>query len=337
MTVLGIRYLMGGSVATNLATPRTPEWPPHPGRVFMAMAAAYFETRGDEHEREALEWLEQAGAPAVSASADRPRSFVETYVPVNDKHGGIMARTRQSRSFPTTRPDRDSVYLIWNSEAPRHLRAALERLCSKVTRIGHSSSLAQMWVADDAAMLGAEWLPGDGALGHHMRVAEPGTLAYLEKAFNQQAIERYQQLSEALGGAKGKEKSRLKKEIAEHFPEGQPRATRPRLARWQSYSGISGQKAQEGVRSGPFDSKLIVLARRDEQRVLGLETTLQLTSALRDAVMKAAGKDVPEWLSGHQPDGSRTLRPHAAFFPLPFVGAKYADRTRDGPCDGDPA
>jgi len=289
------------------------------------MAAAYFETRGDENEREALEWLEQAGAPALSASGDQPRSFVETYVPVNDKHGGIVARSRQSRSFPATRPDRDLVYLIWNSEAPQHLRGALERLCGKVTRIGHSSSLVQMWVADDAATLDAEWQPGDGPFEHQMRVAERGTLAYLEKVFNQEAIERYQQLSEALEGAKGKEKNRLKKEIAEHFPEGHPKATRPRLARWQGYLRFSGQKAQEEVRNGPFDSKLIVLTRRDEQRIMGLEATLQLTSAFRDAVMKAAGEDVPEWLSGHQPDGSPTSKPHAAFFPLPFVGAKHAD------------
>jgi len=68
-----------------------------------------------------------------------------------------------------------------------------------------------------------------------------------------------------------------------------------------------------------------VLTRMDESPVLGLEATLQLTSALRDAAMKAIGENVPEWLSGHRPDGRPTSRPHAAFFPLPFVGANYAD------------
>jgi len=58
---------------------------------------------------------------------------------------------------------------------------------------------------------------------------------------------------------------------------------------------------------------------------MGLEATLQLTSALRDAAMKAAGAAAPEWVSGHQPDGKPTTRPHMAFFPLPFVGSKYAD------------
>lgn len=321
MTVLGIRYLTGHSVATNLAVPREPEWPPHPGRVFMAMVATYFETRGDSREREALEWLEQAGDPAVRASDDEPRSFVETYVPVNDK----PLRGRQPRSFPTTRPDHDCVYLIWNSQVPYELRGALAQLCNKVTRIGHSSSLVQMWLADNAEDIGAEWQPCDADFDQQMRVAEPGTCAYLEKAFNQDAIERYQQLIESIEKVKGKQRNTLKKEISELFPEGQPRATRPKLPRWRGYTRAGAQKAQDEVRGGPFDPNLIVLMRNDESRVLGLETTLQLTSALRDAAMKAAGEDVPEWLSGHQPDGSPTMKPHVAFLALPFVGAKYAD------------
>jgi CRISPR-associated protein Csb2 len=328
MTTLGIRYLTGCSVATNLAIPRRPEWPPHPGRVFMAMAATYFETRGEESEREALEWLENAGAPAVSASDHQPRSFVETYVPVNDtldKDSGAAFRKRQPRSFPTCRPDQDSVYLIWGSDVPEHLRGGLERLCSKVTRIGHSSSLVQMWVADRASRVDAEWRPSGGTVGQQMRVAEPGTLAYLKRAFNQEAIERYQRLSEAMDVARGKEKTKIRKEMAELFPEGQPTAARPKLPRWQGYARSTRKTEDSPVGHGPFDPELIILRRNDESRVLGLEATLQLTSALRDAAMKAAGENVPEWLSGHQPDGKPAQRPHAAFFPLPFVGAKYAD------------
>ena len=328
MTALGIRYLTGHSVAANLAMPRIPEWPPHPGRVFMAMAASHFETRGDEREREALEWLEQAGAPAVKASNHRPRVSVETYVPVNDKlsaQAGPSLRVRQPRSFATARLDEECIYLTWDSEVPQHLRSALEGLCTKVTRIGHSSSLVQMWLSDDNEAVNAEWRPQDTEFEQQMRIAEPGTLAYLEKAFNKEAVEQYHHLSEALETAKVSERKRLKAEVSQRFPEGPPRSTRPRLARWQGYARVSGKKPEEQVQSGPFDPDLIVLTKRDEQRVFGLETTLQLTSALRAAAMKAAGKNVPEWLSGHQPDGTPSSKPHVAFFPLPFVGAKHAD------------
>jgi CRISPR-associated protein Csb2 len=94
----------------------------------MALAATHFETRGDDQERQALEWLEQAGVPAVSASGWSARSFAETYVPVNDKHGGITWRGRQPRSFPAARPHEDSVYLVWDAEIPQTLRLALEDL-----------------------------------------------------------------------------------------------------------------------------------------------------------------------------------------------------------------
>jgi len=284
MIALGIRYLTGNVVASNAA--RRPEWPPHPGRVFMAMAAAYFETGEDSQERAALEWLEQQKpAPAIAASGAELRSPVETYVPVNDKHGGIIGRSRQARSFATARPYRDSVFLVWHSEAPADVREGLSRLCTKVTRIGHSSSLVQMWVAGERDHVTANWHPDESHAQQRMRVAEAGTLAQLKE---------------------------------------QGEDSDPKLSRWQGYTTAESVEGQKVI-AGPFDSRLIVLAKL-EGPVLGLESTLQLTGALRNAAMKALPDgEVPEWLSGHQADGTPTLKPHVAFFPLPFVGADYAD------------
>ena len=59
MLAMSIRYLMGWAMATDPADRTRPEWPPHPDRVFMAMAAAYFEGGNAGDEREALEWLER--------------------------------------------------------------------------------------------------------------------------------------------------------------------------------------------------------------------------------------------------------------------------------------
>ena len=70
MLVIGVRYLTGYAVATDLASDAA-EWPPHPGRVFMALAAAYFDGRGGTLEREALQWLEQQPAPSLHASRAR--------------------------------------------------------------------------------------------------------------------------------------------------------------------------------------------------------------------------------------------------------------------------
>jgi CRISPR-associated protein Csb2 len=325
MTAVGIRYLTGNVVASD-ATREKPEWPPHPGRVFMAMAAAYFETKGTSQERAALEWLErQRPAPSIWATEAYSRSFVETYVPVNDKHGGIVARSRQARTFPTARPIRDSVFLFWEPDAPQDIRLGLQQICGKVTRIGQSSTLVHMWLADETTDLTANWFPQDFVAEQTMRVVETGTLRQLERAFNGKVIEQYFLLSEALETAKGKEKNRLTKEIAESFPQGLPESTHPQLSRWQGYARSSNREAKEDAISGPFDERIVIFA-KGEGRVLGLESTLQLTGALRNAAMNAvAAGQAPDWLTGHDSDGSPTRKLHVAFFPLPFVGAAHAD------------
>ena len=292
MTALGIRYLRGCAVASD-TTRRQAEWPPHFGRVFMAMAAAHFETRGDTEERGALEWLErQTPGPSISAPAASERTSskgygpIETYVPVNDKHGGLAKRSRQARSFPTLRLRDDKVFLIWHAEAPTVVRTALEKLCSKVTRIGHSSSLVQMWVVDQAEDLRATWIPDEFVAERRMRSVEAGVLANLESAFAKQE--------------------------------------RPRLSHWQGYRALHETEERPAI-AGVFDPRLLIFE-KFEGRMLGLESTLQLTGALRNAAMRALPPgESPEWLSGHQPGGTSTTKPHVAFLPLPFVEAKYAD------------
>ena len=59
---LVIEYLTGYAVATDAANREQAEWPPHPARVFMALAAAHFETE-----------------PANTAPVDRqPRTTIES-------------------------------------------------------------------------------------------------------------------------------------------------------------------------------------------------------------------------------------------------------------------
>jgi CRISPR-associated protein Csb2 len=327
MTTLGIEYLTGHVVARDRSASDAPEFPPHFGRVFMAMAATYFETRGDEKERAALEWLEASGPPRIEAAEKNPRSLVTAYVPVNDDGLGADAlpalRRRQSRTFGVARLNHPFVYLQWDAMVPEELRDPLERLCRKVTRIGHSSSLVQMWVAAEHKPVGDVWHPE--AIGEmRMRVTEPGTLAYLERAFNEPAILEYGELVDALETAKGKRRKEIKEQL-NRFPKNGPKPDRPWLTNWQGYSKNTTRIEAVSPIDGPFDCRPIVFKPQGEQCMMGMEATLQLTSALRDAAMKAVGENVPEWLSGHRPDGRPSLLPHAAFFPMPFVGAKYAD------------
>ena len=143
MVAIGIRYLMGWSMATHSADRERPEWPPHPDRVFMALAAAYYETEGSDNERQALQWLERQPAPSMRAEDATYRKTLTTYVPVNDTKTELRLlpenRSRQPRQFPVSIPRDPTVYLIWPGEPSPEVRLGLDSLCDKVIRVGHSA------------------------------------------------------------------------------------------------------------------------------------------------------------------------------------------------------
>jgi len=345
--VLGIRYLTGYAVATDPTNRDIAEWPPHPGRVFMALAAAYFETGEDVAERATLEWLESLPAPSLHAPEADPRTVVTHFVPVNDTAGPSKAplqsapdftRDRAGRTFPRVRLRDDQVYLTWNGiDVPERHRTALQGLCAKVTRVGHSSSLVQMWMADEVNGDLQQFDPDSVAADQHLRIVSPGTLQYLLREYNGTAIENFARLSDAILGSRGKEQLALKEEFERTFglpwrkSLQPPENRRPVLGLWQGYRAV--EKPREPPARTVFDPALIVLrlAREDSRyEALELVTSLRVADTLRKAVQRVADQDlqlgiVPEVLSGHRHDGKPSERPHAAFIPLGFVGDEHAD------------
>lgn len=312
MFAIGIRYLCGRAVATHPTDRESPEWPPHPDRVFMALAAAFFETGENPEERVALEWLESLAPPALNVSAAYPRVTVTSYVPINDDSAPLyskhekdkltgktrkvekahpisgtlpIGRGRQPRSFPTIVPESDTVYLLWPKvELLAEHHAALEALCGKVTYLGHSSSPTQMWL--EAAPPEPTLISVTGNAPHRLRISGRGRLTSL----------------------------------AASFQAGQ----RPTPALWSGYAPADVEAPQAPIPQTVFDDNLIIL-RRVAGQVLPLESTLALTEALRGAVMQAVPQPPPEWVSGHRADGTRSEQDHLAFVPLPHVGHEHAD------------
>ena len=214
MFALGIRYLNGWSMAaTDGAGKERPEWPPHPDRVFMALAAAWFETGEDAEEGQALRWLESLAPPAIAASAAPARTTVVSYVPINDtrvgsklpassaleklKDAGLNVlpehRPRQPRSFAVAIPHDPTVHLIWRWSKLNSHHAALERLAGKVTHVGHSASFVQVWVEPDCAV-DSVWEPTEGVAVHRLRVPSAERLDRLAVAFNRDAWIAYHDL-----------------------------------------------------------------------------------------------------------------------------------------------
>ena len=197
MFALGLHYLNGWAMAAeDGARKKRAEWPPHPDRVFMALAAAWFETGDDAEEGEALRWLESLPPPAVAASDWRQRSPVVSYVPVNDVKGLAVlpehrVRHRHPRGFPVAIPSCPIVHLIWSEAVLDDHHAPLERLAAKVTHVGHSASFVQAWVERECE-LSPNWVPTAGVAEKRLRIPASGRLDFLARTYQEAsgAIER---------------------------------------------------------------------------------------------------------------------------------------------------
>ena len=308
MFALGLRYLNGWSMATDPTNRSRPEWPPHPDRLFMALAAAHWTTRGNADEYEALLWLEKQGPPGLAGQGIESfhvRTSVISYVPVNDtrspslkagkepspkqmKDGlGLLpeSRLRQPRMFPVAIPANDTVHFVWPGvDIPEQHRAALGDICRKVTCVGHSASLVQVWLEPKPPE--PVVVATDGTAPLRLRVSTPGRLGHLERQYEA--------------------------------------GLRPTNARWFGYRRRLDPEPEENALSTVFGQRLLIFRRLDGPR-LGLEATLRITQALRDAILSACPEPVPEWVLGHTANGKPSERPHLAIMPLGHVGRRHAD------------
>ena len=230
MFALGLRYLNGWSMAAaDGARKAQAEWPPHPDRVFMALAAAWFETGEDTDEGAALRWLERLDPPAIAASDAYQRTPVVSYVPVNDarrhrsgkppdlaklktfkeKHAKLQKaglallpehRGRQGRGFPVAIPHDPTVHLIWPGELDGHGNA-LRNLATKVTHVGHPASFVQAWI-EYGSDIPATWVPTKGVADLRLRVPSADRLVRLAEWANRDSWIAYIDLNGEIDRAK---------------------------------------------------------------------------------------------------------------------------------------
>lgn len=358
-----IRFITNRCIATRVDDRDHPEWPPHPGRLYMALVAAHFETDGADEdklaERLALEWLAAQSPPRINALEVGTRKDITVHVPVNPDqsrpsdedikkmqflHSALgIKRLRQPRAFPTVIPLRPSgqsetdpdVTFEWRmaSGLPEHL-PALERLCRETIRVGHSSSLVMVWTEAGAVNVDFEgWEPSDSAAELTCRIAVAGELDRLKDACRAERISLFADLKTEIESTSGKAQTAAKKRFAETFGQTYKASARPpeptpaSLGVWQGYRRTdSAPGSQHQIYANSyFERDLLVLAKLDGP-MLNVERTLGLTQALRAALIGKHGHtEIPAWLCGHDSDGKPTSSPHAAFLALPFVGYKHAD------------
>jgi len=365
---IGWEYLTGYAVATDPASRNRAEWPPHPGRIFMALAAAWFETGEDPAEGDALRWLESLGDPTMVLPPKEnvfERDVVTFNVPINaddfkdiaphfKKDGKwkfhtrptelLLKRLHVERTFPCVWTGNEHCFMQWpNATDFDFYRPALEELCGKVTRIGHSSSLVSMWLGEVGSTDGRTetWVPDDVMAEFQARRVSSGTLSMLDRQFNRHGREQYEKLSDKIAtltamkkGIKGSGAKERKAAIdvdisrlGEQLKSLDPRPPhRPTLGLWTGYRR-SESKSESEMAHTDFDSDILILKQVDGPR-LPLASTLAVTQALRGAVMRQCGvQPPPSWVSGHLDDCQplRNGNQHLAYIPLPFVSSDYAD------------
>lgn len=196
-------------------------------------------------------------------------------------------RKRQERHFPSFQPVEPRITYLWDGAAPEAIRAALDRLLERVTRLGHSSTLVSCRVAPNPPA--ASHVPG--AAGESVRSVRRGQLAELERLHARHEGNEPRALPYT---------DVLYRTAAESAPD---------------------EETLEADTAGDW----IVFESAHDSRAFPSTRVVEVARAMRGAVLRHAEDPVPAGLSGRRPHGGPVASPHLAFSPLPYVGYERAD------------
>ncbi len=333
---LAIEYLTGYAVSTVPFARDKPEWPPHPARVFMALAAAHFECADEtvdvSAERAMLDWLSTLAPPAMSVPWATTRDVLTVYVPVNDQktEEALVKRSRQPRFFPRVHVGDQTLRLIYESDDDELTVNAdlLGELCKRVTRIGHSSSFVWMRLELDEDAV-ATHVPDEYAIAAPARIVTAGAVDRLESAYNLNAVESYAAMQTEISSVKGAAKKKLSDDLKLEFPLGEPASQRPSFSLSRPYRQVHADPENLSQPS-PFDPNFIVLRTDDAStQIYGIESIGAFAKAVNGLLLskiESLKMPIPAWISGHESNGE-PLRSssHLAVVPLAFVGRHWID------------
>ena len=198
-------------------------------------------------------------------------------------------RGRRERFFPSVSPLVPRVTYLWDVVLSDERRQALDNLLTRVTRLGHSSSLVSCRLVD--SLPEATLLPG-AARGATLRTVQPGQFRELERLFERHGGTGPRSLPFTVTSYG----------VGDDFPKDPVRFQRPNTA-----------------------GEWLVFELEHGSRWLPVTRAPELASAMRDAVLQHAVTPSPVEISGTGSDGRPVNVPHLAFLSLPFVGSQHAD------------
>ena len=198
-------------------------------------------------------------------------------------------RSKQERFFPSVTPDEPRATYLWREPAPKEVSKVLDRLLSRVTRLGHPSSLVSCRVL--SVFPAATLETGEGNI--NMRAVRRGQLAELERRFSNHRGQR-------------------------------PRSLPFTDTRYRTVGGEE-RPPEETIEMANTHGEWMVFEFAHDSRAMPSTRAVELATAMRAAVFHYAADPIPEELSGHRQNGRPVAAPHVAFLPLPYVGFEHAD------------
>ncbi len=356
MLAVELTLLTGRYVATAYNTRTESEWPPHPARLFSALAATHFAAESEPPqragERAALEWLERLGPPAIHASPAVARDVVTVFVPVNDvaltdvdDEAAALESARES--LVKAEADGDAREVRKRTTALKKAEAALTKAVRRETgvpskpvnpryglrvlpehRIRQARTFPSMtpddprvvYIWPDATTQPEIVARLDDLLARLVRVGHSSSLVSARLVDAPPVPTWYPTTGgEHVFRVVQDGQLRSLEGLFERHREIEPRVM-PSFP--QTYSSQPPEVLARAPR--PLFSDEWLVLRRIEGPRIPMTGTAGLARAVRRALMSYADEPIPEVLSGHTPDGRPTREPHLAIVPLPFVGHAQA-------------
>lgn len=361
MLAIRIDLLAERYTATEFNDRNRAEWPPHPGRLFSALVAAWADQPAPSpDERRAIEWLEGLDPPAIvcdvesegSPSPSR-RAVVTSYVPNSDP----SSVDNYSKTYAALSAAKQAVDA--SASAEPKVRLKLEKALMKARAKSEADS-SRMASKVGAPLKAIEVLPeqrGRQARTYPTIVPLTPTVTMVWPEAEPPAevsgpldtvLSRIARLGHSSSMVACSIVDEVDPPVLVPSPDGdlalrvpaaglfaalerafdrhggtEPRVLPHRIARY-GLAAESSTPIPRPVLSGRW-LVLRLLDQSGRGASVSPRNQLAIARAVRGAILRHAAEPIPEALSGHDADGRPSGVPHLAVVPLPFAAHGHAD------------
>jgi len=324
MLALDLAWLTGTAFLARSPSDPIPDWPPEPDRVFSALVASWGAGGEDAAERAALEWVEAQAPPELVGVDGHLRQTVSVYVPPNDVWRDLPRGEGADPPWLKKWRRGEELKEPEKQKLRRALSVALPALRPRNERTFPAVALDPAAEAHQTLVWDADPPPEHFAALQALaqRTTCIGHSASLVRARFRRIDTRPDGLRPARRAPYPGRLRELEALHARHL-SGDPLA-RPRPAT-RSAAATAPPEAPRPF-AAPADWVVLEHAggTRPDLRALAVWAET-MRKALMEGWTRAHREQAPEWISGHEADGTPTRETHLAVVPMANLGWEHAD------------